>query len=272
MSTLRSQGAEVGLDPMIVGQMEEEYAAFITEVIVRERGTLRELLSAPYTYARPELAALYGASHPGTGLARIDLDPTQRGGLLTQGAWLVAHGKRGRDNVVRRGMGIYVLALCNDITVPPGLDVEAELARLVGPDATVRETVEARGSSGTCAGCHRVADPVGLVFESYASTGAWQTTYSDGRPVDTAITLEGLGSFDDAPSLSRAFADDPLFQTCFVRRLAHSMVGYDLGSPSRVDWTRSAQSRLRETDTSLEELVVALVRHPVFIERRKGGE
>lgn len=270
MSTLYSQGNEVGLEPAVVAQMEEEYRTFVREIVVTERGSLRDLFSAPYTWAQPELAALYGAEHPGTGLARIELDPTQRGGLLTQGAWLVSHGKRGRDNVVRRGMNVFVHAMCNAITVPADLDVEAELARLVGPDATVREVVEARGSSGTCQGCHRVADPVGLVFESYSSTGAWQTEYADGNPVDTEITLEGIGTFTEAPAFSAALADDQQFQHCFVQRLTHSMVGVDLGAPRNVAWTREAHARFVESGTSLEELVVAIVRHPAFIERRKS--
>ncbi|MDQ3031753.1 MAG: DUF1592 domain-containing protein [Myxococcota bacterium] len=269
MATLDSQGAEVGLEPAMIEQMEEEYRSFVREIVVVERGTLRSLLSAPYTWTQPELAALYGAEHSGTGLARVELDPLQRGGLLTQGAWLVSHGKRGRDNVVRRGMNIFVDAMCNNITVPADLDVDAELARLVGADATVREVVEARGTTGTCAGCHHLADPVGLVFESYASTGAWQTVYPDGNAVDTAIELEGLGSFDEAPSFSVALADDHRFQHCFVRRLTHFMSGIDLGAPARVDWTLDAHTRFVESDTSLEELLVAIVRHPAFIERRK---
>src|SRR5690606_38199817 len=148
MSTLYSQGAEVGLDAALVAQMEEEYRRFVREVVVGERGTLRDVLSAPYTWVGPELAELYGVEHPGTGVARVALDPAQRGGILTQGAWLVSHGKRGRDNVVRRGMNIYKHAMCNnDLNPPPGLDVLAELRKLVGPDATVRETVDARGEA-----------------------------------------------------------------------------------------------------------------------------
>jgi hypothetical protein len=272
MSTLEGRGAEVGVAPALVLQMEEEYRAFVRGIVVEEGGTLRELFSASHTWARPELAAHYGATHPGEGLLRVDLDPLQRGGLLTLGAWLVSHGKRGRDNVVRRGMGVFVHALCNTVTVPDGLDVDAELALLVGPEATVREVSEARGSAGTCAGCHRIADPVGLVFERYASDARWQTVYPDGLPVEADVTLDGLGSFEDAPSLSRALADDPAFQQCFVQRVAHFAVGAHVGAPARSAWTQAAYERFRESGTSLEELLVALVRHPAFVERRKERE
>ncbi|MBX3245617.1 MAG: DUF1592 domain-containing protein [Myxococcales bacterium] len=268
LSTLYSQGNEVGLDPALVGQMSEEYAAFVRSVVVEERGTLVELLTAPYTFARPELAAHYETPHPGGGLARVELDPEQRGGLLTQGAWLLAHGKRGRDNVVRRGMGIFIDAMCNEINVPPDLDLDAELDRLVGRDATVRQITEARGNDPTCGACHRIADPVGLVFERFASDGSWQDVYPDGLPVETRVRVEGLGELEDAPTLGAALVADTRFQHCLVRRLAHFALGADLGSPATVAWTRESHRAFVESGTSFEELLVALVRHPAFIERR----
>jgi hypothetical protein len=273
MSTLYSQGVEVGLSDQVVDQMEEEYRTFIREVIVNERGTLRDVLSAPYTWAQPELADHYGADHPGSGLQRIELDPTQRGGILTQGAWLVSHGKDGHDNVVRRGMSIYKDAMCNNNLRPPdGLDVLAELNKLVGDDATVREIVEVRGNAPACGGCHQVPDPMGMVFETFKSDGSWQENYPDGLPVDSDVTIMGLGSFDNARTLSEAFASDDTFQRCFVRRFTHFVAGIDLGSTATVAWSEQAHERLVATDGDLEEMLVAIVRHPAFIERRTDTE
>lgn len=270
MFTLHSQGVEVGLPDPIVAAMEEEYRTFIREVIVTQRGSLSDVLSAPYTWAQPELATHYGASHPGSGLQRIELDPMQRGGLLTQGAWLVSHGKDGHDNVVRRGMGIFKDAMCNNNLRPPdGVDVQAELAKLVGPNATVREIVDTRGNAAACMGCHKQPDPMGMVFETFTSDGRWQASYADGTPVDSQVTVDHIGSFDNAHLLSKAFADDETFQLCFVRRFAHFIAGVDLGSPAMVAWSKQAHARLVETNGNLEEMLVALVRHPAFIERRK---
>ncbi len=270
MATLESQGPEVGLSGGMVEQIREEYEAFVGNIVVEERGSLRDLLTATHTWTRPGLAAHYGAEHPGGGLARVELDPTQRGGLLTQAAWLVSHGKRGRANVVRRGMGTFVDAMCFNVTPPNDLDLEAELERIAGPDATVREIVVARGEDGTCGNCHRLADPIGLVFESFASDGSWQTEYeSDGLPVETDITMEGLGDFDRANDFSAALVDDVRFQHCLVQRLAHFMVGVDVGSPGAITWTHEAHAAFREQDLSFEALVVSIVRHPAFIERSK---
>jgi hypothetical protein len=249
--------------------MEEEYREFVREVVITQHGTLRDLLTAPYTWVQPELAKFYGATHPGTGLAKVQLDPAQRGGILTQGAWLVSHGKKGRDNVVRRGMGLYRQALChNDLKPPAGVDVQAELKKLVGPDATVREIVDARGAAPACGGCHKLADPVGMVFESFGSNGQWQTIDAAGKPVDTKVDVPSLGMFDNAHAYATALADDLTFQQCFVQRFVHFMVGVDLGPTDMVAWTQQAHERLLATGTSLEEMLVSIVRHPAFIERR----
>jgi hypothetical protein len=269
MATLESQGQEVGLDPKLVAQMEEEYREFVKQIVVVEHGSLRDLLSAPYTWAQPELAQFYGAKHPGSGLAKVQLDPAQRGGILTSGAWLVSHGKKGRDNVVRRGMNIYRQAMChNALTPPAGVDVQAELKKLVGPDATVREIVTARSAAPACGGCHSNADPAGMVFESFGSDGKWQTIDAAGKPVDTKVDVAGLGAFDNAHEYASALVDDMIFQSCFVQRFTHFLVGVDLGSPDMVAWTQEAHERFVQADTSLEELLVAIVRHPAFIQRR----
>lgn len=271
METFHSQAIEVALQPTITTQMADEYDAYLQDVIVDNDGSLTDVFGAPYTLAAPELAAHYGANHPGGGVERIELDPQERGGLLTQGAWLVAHGKAGRDNVVRRGMNVFREAMCNDIRPPDGLDVNAELAKLVGPDATVRETVDARGTTGTCAGCHQIADPVGLVFEHYASDGSWQANYPDGMPIDTLVELDGIGNFERAPEMTTALSEAERFRTCFMRRFAQFAWGLDLGEPTRVPYLQRISGEFDEADSRLTELLVTLVRSPEFIERAVAG-
>ena len=267
MSTLESQGNETGLDPALVVALEEEYRAFVGTIVVDNRGGLSDLLTTSHTWATPEVAAYYGATHPGTGVEQIELDPLQRGGLLTLGAWLVAHGKDGRDNVVRRGMAVFRDAMCNDIT-PLDIDLEAALQDLVGADATIKEIAEARGNDATCGACHRTSDPVGLSFETYAGDGTWQTVYEDGKPVEAEVTLDGV-EYANAPALSASLAEDVSFQQCLVRRFGHFVMGADFGSPTKVRASEEAYAAFLDSNGSFEELLVAIVRDPSFIERRK---
>jgi Protein of unknown function (DUF1592)/Protein of unknown function (DUF1588)/Protein of unknown function (DUF1595)/Protein of unknown function (DUF1585) len=269
METFDSQAVEVGLSAALSAQMLEEYRAFMDDVIVTQSGGLEDVFGASHTFARAELATHYGASHPGGGVTRVELDPAQRGGLLTRGAWLVAHGKAGRDNVVRRGMNVFREAMCHEIRPPTGVDVNAELAKLVGPGASVKETVEARGETGSCAGCHRTADPVGLAFESFTSDGRFQATYPDGHPVESAVELPGVGSFDNARDLSVALTESPEFRACFVRRFSHFMLGREVGGPAEISWLGDAARRAEERGDALAELLISLVRDPAFIEREQ---
>jgi hypothetical protein len=107
-----------------------------------------------------------------------------------------------------------------------------------------------------------------MVFETFKSDGSWQKTYIDGMPVDSNVTVATLGSFDNARTLSGAFADDESFQQCFVQRVTHFIAGIDLGVPGSVAWSQAADQSLTASHGKLEEMVVALVRHPGFIERR----
>ena len=65
MATLDSQGKEVGLDPTLVTQMEEEYREFVKQVVVMQHGSLRDLLSAPYTWARARARRVLRRRAPG---------------------------------------------------------------------------------------------------------------------------------------------------------------------------------------------------------------
>jgi hypothetical protein len=267
MSTLESQGNETELDPALTAALETEYRDFVKNIVVEGNGTLGDLLTSTITWGTPEVAAYYGANHPGGGVAEIELNPGERGGLLTLGAWLVSHGKKGRDNVVRRGMGIYRDAMCHNIKAL-NIDLEAALKELVGADATIKEIAEARGSDPTCGTCHWTSDPVGLAFEAYAGDGRFQTTYADGKPVEAAVVWNEV-PYANAMQVSAALAQDEKFQQCLVQRFGHFVMGAEFGAPITVRASAEAYQRFRDSGGSFAELLVAIVRDPSFIERRK---
>lgn len=267
MATLESQGIETELDPVLIAGLEEEYRTFVANIVVEGRGTLSELLTSGVTWGTADVAEYYGVSHPGGGVAEIELNPAERGGLLTLGAWLVSHGKKGRDNVVRRGMGLYRDAMCQDIK-PLAIDLEAATKELVGADATIKEIADARSQAEVCGGCHATSDPVGLSFEAYAGDGRFQTVYADGKPVEAKSVWNGV-PYDNAVQISAALVEDERFQHCLVQRFGHFVMGADFGSPVEVKPPARAYQAFRESGGSFEELLVAIVRDPAFIERKK---
>jgi hypothetical protein len=267
MSTLESQGIETGLDAALIAALEDESRTFIENIVVKNRGTLSDLLTSTGTWGTPNVAAYYGVTHPGSGVAPIQLNTAQRGGLLTLGAWLVSHGKKGRDNVVRRGMGVYRDAMCNDIR-PLNIDLAAAVRKLVGADATIKEIADARGADQTCGACHSTSDPVGLSFESFGGDGRFQTTYPDGKPVEAKVVWNAV-PYDTAAQVSAALAKDEQFQQCLVRRFGHFVLGAEFGAPLEVRASAEAYKVFKDSGGSFEELLVAIVRDAAFIERRK---
>lgn len=267
MSTLESQGVETGLDPALVTALEEEYRAFVANIVIEGHGTLTDLLTSPVTWGNPAVAEYYGVSHPGGDVAEFELNEKERGGLLTLGAWLVSHGKKGRDNVVRRGMGLYRDAMCQNIK-PLDIDLEAALKDLVGADATIKEIADARSSDQVCGGCHATSDPVGISFERYGGDGRFQTTYPDGKPVEASAAWNGK-SYENAMQISAALVKDQRFEQCLVQRFGHFVMGAEFGAPLEVQTSARAYQAFKGSGGSFEELLVAIVKDPAFIERKK---
>ncbi|MEM9862388.1 MAG: DUF1592 domain-containing protein [Myxococcota bacterium] len=265
MYRFESSATALDVSDELQAAMLEEYNAFIEDTVVLQRGSLDDVFASPRSFASPELAAIYEVDHPGSGLQPITFNPAERAGMLTHAAWLVAHASREEEFVVRRGMGLYLHALCRNLTPPDGLDVNAAQEGLTPEDATVREKVEARSNDRVCGACHTVPDPIGLAFERFDAIGRRRDVYPDGHVVDSNAQVPGIGSVTSAADLGAALAESGEVQNCFVRRVAHSMLGADLG-PQSV-WVNDVTDAFVSADRSIEGLVVALVSHPGFVER-----
>lgn len=269
MQRFDPQADALGIAPSLRAAMRQEYDEFIGRVVVEDRGSLDDVFTATRSWGSAELATFYGVGHDGGEVAPMEFG-AERAGLLTQAAWLVSHGSREDEFVVRRGMGLFLHALCRDLTPPAGLDVNAAQATLTPPDATVREKVEARSGHEVCGACHQTPDPIGLAFERFDALGQLRDAYEDGTPIDSNATVPGIGAVSSAAELGAQLVEAEEFQTCFVRRVAHSMLGADLGS--RSDWLNEVQDSFEGEGRSIEALVVALASHPGFIERSASTE
>src|SRR6185503_17647987 len=84
-----------------------ELRAFTSGVITGTGdGTLKTLLTAPFTFSPRALAPIYGVTAPATDLARVELNPAQRAGILTQPAFLATNALPGESNPVYRGVAV----------------------------------------------------------------------------------------------------------------------------------------------------------------------
>ncbi len=200
--------------------LQTEFTQFLSSVYTPPGdGTLNTLYTAPYAFVNHDLAAIYGVAGPATGFAKVNLDPTQRGGIFTQVSFLAGIEDTIADNPVYRGLAIYTKALCGTIGGPPA-NVPGVTFK---PGGTTRQAYDVHGSSACASGCHSIFDPPGFAFENYDGIGQYRTTEAS-QPVDatgtfSAPAISGTSgdtkfTFTNAVDLSRQLAASPEAQAC----------------------------------------------------------
>jgi hypothetical protein len=202
-------------EPAIRTAFLGETLTFIDSVLWNGDARLTTLLTAPYTFVNGKLAAFYGMPPvDGTTFRRVDVDPAQRGGLLTQGAFLATRAKYNQTSPVHRGKFVRERLFCTTPAPPP-----ANLA-IRPPDLDPRLTTRQRFAQHSvdpyCAGCHHLMDPIGLGFEHFDGAGIWRDTES-GQPVDGAGQLTETdidGPFNGVRDLERRLAGSADVERC----------------------------------------------------------
>jgi hypothetical protein len=185
-------------------------------------GHLATLLTAPYTYANQAVTQFYDGSGPMGPIpsptlamySKITLDPTERAGFLTQGAFLGSHANPVRTSPTRRGKFVREKLLCQPLPAPPP-NVPVQLVD-VSPDASLRDRLSQFTAPPACQTCHRLMDPIGFAFEHYDAIGQWRT--KDGSwPIDSSGTLTATdvdGPFDGAVALVKRLSTSTEVSDC----------------------------------------------------------
>ncbi|RYZ02729.1 MAG: DUF1592 domain-containing protein [Myxococcales bacterium] len=242
-----------------------ETRAFTTQVVFEGAGDLKTLLTAPYTYGDPTLAALYGgtAGPAQNGIARIDLPPAQRAGLLTQVSFLATHAKEIQTDPVARGKFVRERILCQGIPAPP-----PELmisAPEITPGTTTRQRFVEHEANPVCATCHTLIDPVGLAFENYDAAGAWRVE-EQGRPIDASGDLTSTdvsAPLNGVVEMATKLAQSEMVSECFVRNWFRFAFGRGEGDEEAARIGTLA-TEFRSADDKVLELMVTLTKSPDF--------
>jgi hypothetical protein len=255
-----------GLPQNLPDLYEGETRAFVRSLLGRADGNFGELLTAPYTYANKNLATFYGLSGP-SGDAFERVADTRRSGILTQ-AFLMAQDKPYRTSIVRRGLKLRTDVLCQNIPAPPN-DVVLNLDS-GGGDLSQRERLEQHRKDATCAGCHNLLDPVGVVFESFDAVGRYRTLDEGGKPISTAseltATVTANGAVADVRELGARLADSDEAKNCYITQSFRFFFGREVETADAC-----SIARLRDTfdkqKLSLSELLIGLTQTDAFLYR-----
>jgi mono/diheme cytochrome c family protein len=207
--------------------------------IVRDDRSIFDLLNGNYTFLNERLAKFYGIpSVVGNQFRRVDLDGTQRSGILTQASILTVTSYPNRTSPVLRGKWILENVLnAPPPPPPPGVgSIDAKGGPLAG---TMRQQMEKHRANPACAACHVRMDPLGFALENYNAVGQWRT-HDAGQPIDASGSLPDGRSFRGSAELKTLLAaDKEAFAECLTEKLmiyalGRGLEGYDRPALQRI--------------------------------------
>jgi hypothetical protein len=117
---------------------------------------------------------------------------------------------------------------------------------------TARDRLTAHRSNPTCAGCHKIMDPIGLGLETFDGAGQFRVD-ENGAPIDPSGEIDG-SPFRDAASLGKALHDDPATPACLVTDVYRYASGHD-PLPGEKEWMGFLQKQFVADGYRLPELL-----------------
>ncbi|HYP09655.1 MAG TPA: DUF1592 domain-containing protein [Bryobacteraceae bacterium] len=239
------------------------------ESILREDGSVVDLLTANYTYLNERLAKHYGIPNIyGSRFRRVEFGPDGvRGGLLRQGSILTVTSYATRTSPVIRGK--WVLDNILGIPPPPPPATVPALKEKTGggKDLPIREKMAQHRDNPACSGCHQLMDPVGFALENYDAVGRWRIV-EDTRRIDVSGSLPDGTKFEGIRGLQQALTARP---DVFATRLTEKLLTYALGrgvEPYDAPAIRQIVSGAEAKNFRFSSLIAGIVSSPPFQMRR----
>ena len=247
--------------------MLAEARRFTDHVVRSGDGLLRTLFTASFSFPEGPLFQLYGVPEPAGYVpgTQVALSPAERGGILTQAAFLTTHAHRDSTSPVHRGIMVRENILCQPLDPPPAGVVTTLPPEM--PAQTTRDRFIQHEADPTCAGCHVLIDPIGLTFENYDAVGAYRTV-ENGITIDASGEIleagaDVAGPFIGAVELGQKLAESEAVREC----VASQWFRFALGRMEAQDDACSLKT-IREafaaSDGNVRSLIAAIVTSDAF--------
>jgi hypothetical protein len=245
--------------------------------IIREDRNILDLLTADYTFVNERLAQHYGIPNVyGSRFRRVTLPPEMdyRRGLLGKGSFLaVTWTQNFRSSPVKRGVWVLENILGTPPPEPPpNVPALEETKSESGKALTLREQMTLHRANPTCAGCHKIMDPIGFALENFDADASWRAKQGGegGVPIDATVTLFDGQEVDGPVGLRHALLR---YSPQFVRMFVEKMMTYAVGRGMEYTDMPTIRAIARDAaarDHRFSAIVLGVVRSPQFQMRVKG--
>jgi hypothetical protein len=243
--------------------MKEETSLFF-DSIMREDRSMVDLLNADYTFINERLARHYGIPNIyGSQFRRVAITNEARRGLLGQASLLTVTSYPNRTSPVERGKWVLTNLLGVPPQPPPPNVPTLGEANADGRVLSLRERMEKHRANPTCAGCHKVMDPIGFALENFDGVGRWRSN-EDGARIDATGTLFNGANIDGIVGLRKNLVAEP---EIFVSVATEKMLTYALGRGLEyfdMPAVRTIVRDARTKDFRFSSIVLGIVRSTPF--------
>jgi hypothetical protein len=252
----------------VLRDAQEQTMKTIIAHLLTDQGDYRDLFTTRKTFMTPMLASIYKVQ---VNFPEGVLNPwvayeypanAEQAGILTEASFVGLHSQPGRSSATVRGKALREILLCQKVPDPPG-NVNFNLVQdTKNPNfKTARQRLEAHRTAPTCAGCHKLIDPIGLGLEHFDSLGEYRAT-ENGAAIDASGELDGI-KFTDAASLGKVLHDNPATTSCLVSRLYSYAAGRQ-AEKGEAEWMKYLNTSFAADGYRLPDLMRTIVTSDAF--------
>jgi hypothetical protein len=239
----------------VAADAQEQTLRTIVDLLVTRNGDYRDLFTTRKTFLDRVLGPIYrlpvAPKHSWVPYEFPVDDP--RTGVLSQISFAALYAHPGQSSPTLRGKAVREIFLCQKVPAPPANVNFAVAQDTSNPEfRTARARLTAHRTNPTCAGCHKIMDPIGLVLENFDGIGAYREE-ENGVKIDTSGELDGV-QLANAAQLGKALHDHPAVPACLVDTLYKYASGHTPG-PGQREWLKWLDGRFAEDGYTLKALL-----------------
>ncbi len=243
---------------------KEQTLRTLTHLLLEEKSDYRDIFTSRKTFISGPLGPIYRARvEDPTGWAPYEFpEGSPWAGIHTHLSFQALFSHPGKSSPTLRGKAVREHLLCQKIPAPPG-DVDfSDFNDDANPiNRTARQRLGVHNKVASCAGCHKLMDPIGLAMEQFDGTGQFRTEENETQ-IDPSGELDGV-AYDDAVGLGQALHDNPSAPACVTNRL----YAYATGRPqvtSERQWMGYLEEKFAATGYKVPELLREMVLSDAF--------
>src|SRR5690606_18690948 len=188
----------------LIPHMKQEIREVFAHVMLDSNEDYASLYNGNFTFVNGPLAQHYGINGV-SGNNFVEVNTTNRGGILANGAFMARWAEDVESSPIRRSVRVRRRMLCQNQPQPPAgialgraQALEEHAALLNDPTTTNRMKYAAITSANECQACHAEwINPLGFGMEDFDAVGNPRSTDLRGNPIDATGQLYAPNNLND---------------------------------------------------------------------------